>query len=182
MVITQASSTEVQDAAKARAEKLGIRIAWERAWDTDDKPGNFLQFHPADTGGAFFELDWNAPNDPVGFWPPAGGDGWQDKINRSIIADFVGVEMQGDDPVPMAQKWSGLSGIDLGENEAGDKTLELANATIRFVKATDGRGDGLGGLDVSATNKDDALTKARSRNLAVEGNQIIICGTRFNLV
>jgi glyoxalase-like protein len=182
MVITQASSTKVQDAAKARADKLGIRIAWERAWDTDGKPGNFLQFHPADTGGAFFELDWNAPNDPLGYWPPAGGDGWQDKINRAVIGDFVGVELQGDDPAAMAQKWSGLTGLDLGESESGYKTLTLANASLRFVKAEDGRGDGLGGLDVSAIDPEKAFAAARDQNLKVDGNQITICGTRFNLI
>lgn len=177
MVITQASSPDVQDAAKARAEGLGVRIAWQR----DNKTGNFLQFHPADTGGAFFELDWDTVNDPTGHWPPADGDGWQDKINRTIIGDLVGVELQGDDPAALADKWSALTGLAL-ETGSGVPSLAFANASLRFVKATDGRGDGLGGLDVTCADASKALAVAQQRGLATSENQVIICGTRFNLV
>lgn len=108
MVITQASTLEVQNAAKERAADLGIRIAWERDWGNDHnkggEPANILQFHPADTGGAFFELDWDSVGEPQGHWLPAGGNGWQDKINTDVISDIVGVEMQGDDPEALAKK------------------------------------------------------------------------------
>lgn len=177
MVITQASSPEVQEEARARAADLGIRIAWQR----DNKTGNFLQFHPADTGGAFFELDWDTVNEPTGHWPPADGDGWQDKINRDVIGDFIGVELQGEDPAALADKWSGLTGLPL-ENRNGVPTLAFANASLRFVKAEDGRGDGLGGLDVTCSNPDKALAAAKARGLEVSGTQIMICGTRFNLI
>lgn len=177
MVITQAGSPAVQDAAKARAEGLGVRIAWQR----DNKTGNFLQFHPVDTGGAFFELDWDTVNDPTGHWPPADGDGWQDKINRDIIGDLVGVELQGDDPAALADKWSALTGLAL-ETRAGIPTLAFANASLRFVKAADGRGDGLGGLDVTCADPSAAIAAAKDRGLTTTDNQIIICGTRFNLV
>jgi hypothetical protein len=184
MVITQASSVAVQDDVKARAADMHIRIAWERSWETShagDTPGNFLQFHPADTGGAFFELDWNQINDPVGFWPPADGDGWQDKINRDVIGDLVGVELQGDDPEALADKWSKLAGLPLEEID-GNKVMAFANASMRFVKAADGRGDGLGGLDVTCADPAAAIAAAKERGLATSGHQITLCGTRFNLV
>lgn len=184
MVITQASSPQVQDEVKARAAEMHVRIAWERSWETShagNTPGNFLQFHPADTGGAFFELDWNEINDPVGFWPPADGDGWQDKINRDVIGDLVGVELQGDDPDALADKWSKLAGLPL-EEEDGVKVMPFDNARMRFVKAEDGRGDGLGGLDVTCADPAAAIAVAKNRGLATTGNQITICGTRFNLV
>lgn len=185
MVITQASSLEVQDAVKARAADMGVRIAMERAWKGDREgergPGNFLQFHPADTGGSFFELDWNEVNEPTGFWPPADGDGWHDKINRDVIGDIVAVEMQGADPAALSEKWQKLTDLPL-ENKDGVPTLSFANATLRFVKATDGRGDGLGGLDVTTTVPERAIKMANELGLPVYGNQIVICGTRFNLV
>jgi len=156
MVITQAGSPAVQDAAKAHAEDLGVRIAMQH----DNKTGNYLQFHPADTGGAFFELDWDSVNDPTGHWPPADGDGWQDKINRTIIGDLVGVELQGDDPAALADKWSALTGLAL-EPRAGIPTLGFANAGLGFVKATAGRGDGLGGLDVTCTDPSAAIAAAK---------------------
>lgn len=185
MVITQASSLEVQDAAKTRAADMGVRIAMERSWVGDKEgergPGNFLQFHPGDTGGSFFELDWNEVNEPTGFWPPADGDGWYDKINRDVIGDITGVEMQGEDPGALAHKWQKLSALPL-EDVDGVPTIAFDNASLRFVKTTDGRGDGLGGLDVTGTDKAKALAAAKDRGLEVEGNQIMICGTRFNLV
>lgn len=186
MVITQAESLKVQEDVKERAQDLHVRIAWERDWPVggdhgNTQPANILQFHPADTGGAFFELDWDSTCDFTGHWLPAGGNGWQDKINQDIIGDLVGVEMQSDDPGALAGKWSTLTGLPL-KDENGAPSLAFSNATLRFVKATDGRGDGLGGLDVTVRNGEKALATARERGLPVKGSQITICGTRFNLV
>ena len=186
MVITQAESLQVQADVKSHAQDLGVRIAWERDWPIggdhgNTEPANILQFHPADTGGAFFELDWDSLCEFEGHWLPAGGNGWQDKINQDVIGDFVAVEMQSEDPAALAQRWSTLTGLSLRQ-ENDIPTLSFSNATLRFVQAVDGRGDGLGGLDVTARDAAKALKAARERGLQVTDNQIIICGTRFNLV
>ena len=72
MVITQADNSEIQAACRARAEQMGVRVAWERQHET----GHTMQLHPADTGGSFFEIDSDQSNDPIGNWMAAGGIGW----------------------------------------------------------------------------------------------------------
>jgi hypothetical protein len=56
MVICQCDTHETQLARKARAAALNVRIAWEH----EGKAFHGMQLHPADTGGAFFEIDWDA--------------------------------------------------------------------------------------------------------------------------
>ena len=53
MVICQCDSHETQRARKARG-----RAEWI-AWEHEGKSFHGLQLHPADTGGAFFEIDWD---------------------------------------------------------------------------------------------------------------------------
>ena len=61
----------------------------------------------------------------------------------------------------------------------GGPTLQLENATVRFAPATDGRGEGLGGMDLVATDRDCAVGSASERSLPVEGATIVLCGTRL---
>ena len=56
------------------------------------------------------------------------------------------------------------------EHDPTDDTIELDDATLRFVPATDGRGDGLAAIDV------EAIDRARA------GDTLELGGIRFNLV
>jgi len=78
MVICQCDSHLAQLERKARAAALNIRIAWEH----ESKMFHGMQLHPADTGGAFFEIDWDAKGEPEGHWEPAGGS---EKIGRAHV-------------------------------------------------------------------------------------------------
>ena len=60
--------------------------------------------------------------------------------------------------------------------------LSLENATIRFVKDTDGRGEGLGGLDLMAVNRARALEAAARLGKRAADGTIQVCGMRMNLV
>ena len=62
------------------------------------------------------------------------------------------------------------------------KGRPLANASIRFVEATDGRGEGLGGIDVVVADRKHLLEAAQRRALRVSDDQVNLCGTRFYLV
>ncbi len=177
MVIMQAGSKNIQDAAIERAKRLGIRIAWQR----EHRTGNFLQFHPVDTGGAFFELDRDIQNNPQGNWEPAGGTGWENKMNREIISDLKAVELQSDYPAALAERWAKLAGLPLSRDDEGRSFMALENAIVRFVPATDGRGDGLGALEVTGIRPEKALSAARQRKLPVQGNRITLCGVRFTV-
>ena len=178
MVITQTDSVEIQAACRDRAGKLDVRLAWERSHEK----GNFMQLHPADTGGSFFEIDWDEKNEHTGHWTPAGGDGWEKAVHRDIVSDIKAAELQSPDPEPLARRWSAIAGIPLQTSSAGHLEIPLNNAAIRFVEATDGRGEGLGGIDVVVTDRARLLKAADERKLKTSENQVMICGVRFNLV
>jgi hypothetical protein len=178
MIITQADSAQTQAACRARAQKLGVRVAWEDSHET----GSFMQFHPADTGGAFFEVDWDTKNEHQGNWMPAGGTGWANAVHTDVVSDIMAAELQSPDPASLAQRWSGITDIPLRNDTTGHLEMPLKNAVIRFVEATDGRGEGLGSIDLAVTNRERLLKAAVERNLKISESQLMICGVRFNLI
>ena len=177
MVICQCDSLETQQARKAQATQLGVRIAWEH------NINDFLcmQLHPADTGGAFFELDWDSKGEPQGHWEPAGGDGWSTARRTEVISDFSGVELQAHEPQSLAQRWSSIADIPLKQDSQERTILPLENAHVRFVEATDGRGDGLGGIDIVVADRQRLLKEAQQRGCYVSDDQVEVCGVRFYL-
>jgi hypothetical protein len=131
MVILQ---TDDLDAARARVADLGVRVVWKA--DLADIKGTHL--HPADVGGAILSLDWA---DPAGSWRWAG-PAW--KPNRA--GELVAVEVQADDPAKMAARWAEVLG--LAADVGADNVVRLDRGELRFVAATDGRGDGVAGVVV----------------------------------
>ena len=176
MVICQADSREEQQAVRQRALDRGVRIALE----SDRGTWNICQIHPGDMIASFFEIDWDGQNDIRGNWMPAGGVGWEDEVKQDVTVDYLGVELQGPDPEALAEKWSGVAGLPI-EREDGLPFMKLNNAKIRFVEATDGRGAGLGGLDLAVRDRDAILIAARERECYVSDERVDICGTRFYL-
>jgi len=176
MVITQADSRESQALIRQNALDNGVRIAHE----TIRGDWNLCQLHPGDLKAAFFEVESDGYNDFHGHWMPVGGLGWEDKIKQDVTSDFIGVELQGDDPEALALLWSRVAGLPLVE-EGGEPCIKLNNARLRFVSINDDRGPGLGGLDISVQNRDHILEKAKMRGCYVSDDQVNICGTRFYL-
>jgi len=178
MIITQAGSVEMHADFRMQAEKMGIRIAMEAEHET----GKYMQLHPGDTGGAFFEIDWDKNNDHQGHWMPAGGNAWKAFVNTDIVSTIKAAELQSPDPVSLAQRWSEVAGIPLQKDTSGNLEMPLNNAVIRFVDATDGRGEGLGGIDIGVTDRELLLRNAKERGLRISDSQVIICGLRFNIL
>ena len=177
MVICQADSKENQQAVRQNALDNGIRIAHE----SERENWNICQIHPGDMIASFFEIEWVPPNDFEGNWMPAGGLGWEDKVDQTTTIDFVGVELQGPDPVEIADRWGKVAGLPVSRD--GDiLSMRLNNADIRFVEATDGRGAGLGGRDISVVDKPGILERAKARGAFVTDDQVMLCGTRWNLI
>jgi hypothetical protein len=138
---------------KARLADLGVRFAM--AHDTDDY--KILQLHPADTGGSFLEVDQQTGGEDMvdGPWEPAGPD-WQKARRTEIVGGINAAVIQSADPVRLAARWSELLDVPV---EGGDNpSIPLDNATLMFVEATDGRGEGLAGLYL-APGKDPELPK-----------------------
>lgn len=178
MVICQCDLHETQLARKQRAAAMNIRLALEH----ESKTFHVMQLHPADTGGAFFEIDWDMKGEPEGSWEPAGGDEWP-KARRDDVANaYTAVELQSADPRGLAERWSSIAEISLRKDARGRFELPLDNASIRFVEATDGRGEGLGGIDIVAVDRRRILEAAERRGCRVADDQVVICGTRFYLV
>jgi len=156
---------------RARVEELGIRTVL--AFDEGDY--RCMQLHPSDTGGAFLEIDWQADTSAGGEWWPAG-TAWRDAVRTEVIDAITEVEVQAADPDRVAARWSEIVEIDVS-----DRALQLDDAVVRFVDATDGRGDGLGGVTVRAVDADAAFRAAVERGLPVEGDVVMLCGTRFTV-
>lgn len=60
--------------------------------------------------------------------------------------------------------------------------MALNNVGIRFVEATDGRGPGLGGLDLKVADRSAILAAAKARNAYVSDDEVHVCGVRFRLI
>ena len=129
---------------------------------------------------SFFEIEWDIHDDFNGNWEPAGGLGWEPLVKQDVTVDYLGVELQGEDPVRLAQLWGKVAGLPI-DCDGAKLSMRLNNATIRFVEAQDGRGPGLGALDIAVRDRDYILSAARKRSCYVSDDRIDICGTRFYL-
>jgi hypothetical protein len=177
MVICQTESRESQLGYRERAASAGVRVAYEGEHDGF----NIMQLHPRDLEAAFFEIDFDVDSDFEGRWGPAGGKGWEEHIRTERVRDFAGVELQCSDPAAVAAKWANVGDLPL-ETVDGQPLVRLRNASLRFVTVGDGRGPGLGGVDLVVNDRDAILREARSRGCYVSDKQVDVCGTRFFLI
>ena len=150
--------------------------------EAEEKNYSIMQLHPADTSGSFLEIDVQVGGEDFeGPWMPAGKN-WQQAIRREKVDGIAAAEVQSPDPAGVADRWSKILDLAVGSDDDGNPALELDNATIRFVPAEDGRGEGLGGIDVIAVDKEAVLEAADERGLRQEDDVVMIGGVRFRLV
>ena len=172
MVITQVDD---HGPRVARVKELGIRTVSYR----DGEDYGLMQLHPKDTGGSFFEIDEQRgenAHDLDGPWHPAGPN-WQRAKQLGRVSGISAAEIQCDDPGSVAIRWSEIAQIPLINN-----TLQLDNATLRFVECLDGRPEGLGAIDVICANVDAVLSSAKKLDAQSAENQVMLSGIRINLV
>jgi Glyoxalase-like domain len=163
---------------RARVEELGIRTVT----DHDDGRYVIMQLHPRDTGGSFLEIDEQRGGDDLsGPWMPAGPD-WQQAVRTDTVQGIAAAEIQAPDPSGLAQRWSDILEVPVGVDGEGRTALALDNATLRFVPDTDGRGEGLGGVDVLTVDGDRVRAAADERGLTIDGDMVVVGGVRFGLV
>jgi hypothetical protein len=175
MVIAQCDDIA---AARERVESLGIRIVYD---DTGDETAG-IQLHPKDVPGALVELRWQRDGeDPAGPWHPAGPE-WQRARRTDMVSSLTAAEVQGDDPAAMAARWAEAMDRPVSRDDSGNPQIRLDDGSVRFVRATDGRGPGLGGIDVVAADRDRLVATAEARGCRVSDNVVMICGTRIRLV
>ncbi len=175
MVITQCDDHEPR---KRRVAELGVRVA--HRIDRPDYQG--MQLHPRDTGGSFLEIDWQPGGEaPDGPWWPAGPD-WQRARRSDVTCAILAAEIQSPDPLGLAQRWREITELPLFVNAADHPSIAMDNAALRFVPVTDGRGEGLGGVDLAVIDRARVLRAAEQRGCRVDDDLVTVCGTRFRLV
>jgi Glyoxalase-like domain len=161
----------------AHLPAVGVRVANDL-----DFPGEYrgLQLHPRDTGGALLEINhshggaWDGPYHPAGpRWKGAHESDAEDRI--------VAAELQSDDPGRLSGRWSEILQRKVSD-AGGVPTIELDLGALRFVPATDGRGEGLGGIDVQIPRHERARFAAHQKEVAEEDGALMLCGTRVRLV
>jgi hypothetical protein len=161
-----------------RVQNLGIRIVWE---DSNDETAG-IQLHPKDLPGALVDLRRNAGNQsPDGPWSPAGPD-WQRARRTDVVRSLVAAEIQCDDPDALAARWSEVMERPVSRDADDSPEVRLDHGSIRFVPATDGRGSGLGGIDVEVVDRERLLATAEARGCEVSDEIVMICGARIRFV
>jgi hypothetical protein len=163
---------------KARAEELNVR----KVLEFDEGAHSFMQLHPRDTGGSFLEVDREGDGgDMNGPWAPAGRN-WQAAQRTDVVTGISAAEIQAAEPATVAQRWADILDTTVSEHDDGSYTITLDNATLRFVTDQDGRGDGLGGLDIVAVDRDGLLAAAVERGFTADDGVLNIGGVRFRVL
>ncbi len=166
---------------RRRVAELGIRVV-----QGGEHPGRYrlMQLHPKDTGGSFLEIDeqlGESAHEPDGPWEPAGPD-WQRARRTEVVLGIRAAELQSDDPHLLAARWSEILELPLGADAAGHPVITLEDAALRFVPVADGRGEGLGAIDLRVAGRERLLERARARGHAATAKAVILGGIRMNLV
>jgi hypothetical protein len=171
MVITQCEDLAPR---RKRCEAVGVRIANEIGYPEYRE----LQLHPRDVGAAMLSFGWQAgAREPGGPWHPAGLQSTVTPLSNALgspsaaprpATAMTAAELQSDDPDRLARRWSEVMERPVQTRE-GQRVIALDDATLRFTEASDGRGEGLGGLDLACADPGRA-------------GLVQICGIRFRLV
>jgi hypothetical protein len=175
MVITQCDDHAPR---KKRVNELGIRKVIEQ----DEPEYHIMQLHPRDTGGSFLEIDFQGGDlSPDGPWMPAGRN-WKPSVRTHIVRAIAAAEIQSPDPAGLASRWSQIVEIPVTRDQLSNPAIRLENATLRFVKDEDGRGEGLGGLDLVATDRKAMFANAKQHGKSASDDIVMISGMRLRAV
>jgi hypothetical protein len=144
------------EAARARVERLGIRVVWRS--DHEDIAGTHL--HPKDVPGALVSIDWA---DPPGSWRWAGPD-WTKTVPEHPGGGIVGITVQTANPHALAARWAEVLGLDVVVDGEGAR-VPLTGAEASFVPIADARGEGICALEI-------VVPSASARTLSLGGTQV----------
>ena len=82
-------------------------------------------------------------------------------------------------PTSVAKRWSQIL---KRPRDPDYGAIFVDNAAIDFVKARDGRGEGIEGIGLAVADKGAILKTAAARKLPVVADTVTICGVRFEFV
>ena len=139
-----------------------------------------MQLHPRDTGGALLEInttkggaDLHGP-----YWP--AGPHWQQSVRTERIQGIVGAVLQSENPEALARRWGQILQRPV-QSLDDEYRLAVDNAHLRFVRATDDRGEGLAGIDLQVNEIAAVLATAKERGLVTDASGVQLGGVRFEL-
>ncbi len=166
------------DTWERRVAAVGVRVANDLNYNGQYRG---LQLHPRDTGGTLLEINWTPGGEALhGPYHPAGPD-WQAAVRTSVTHELLGAEIQADNPASLAARWAGILDRPLHHDRSGAAQIDLDQGFVRFVAATDGRGEGLSGIDLHATDREAIRRSAAARGGGVTQDMIALCGMRIRL-
>jgi hypothetical protein len=161
---------------KQRVDALDIRKVVEH----DSEHYRLMQLHPRDTGGSFLEIDVQVGGEAMdGPWEPAGPD-WH-AARSGQVQGIVAAEIQTDEPTALAARWSSILGVPVATAAHGHPAIQLDNAVLRFAPIEDGRGEGLGGIDLQVAAPDAVLAGADQRGVRTGPDTIALAGMRVRI-
>ena len=161
---------------RSHVAEIGVRIA--APLTLGDYEG--MQLHPRDTGGALLEINTTlggADLQQGAYWP--AGPHWRDHVLTERVEGIAGAVLQGDDPAALARQWSRI--LQRPVTQPADWRLDVDNATLRFVKAADGRGEGLTAVRLQVRDAEAIRHAAQARALPCDVDSVTVCGVRFEL-
>jgi catechol 2,3-dioxygenase-like lactoylglutathione lyase family enzyme len=158
--------------ARARVAAEGVRVVDQ----FDGKGVAFTHLHPRDVGAAILSIDHMEPKERWEW----GGPNWRENVRTETATGIVGAELQGDDPEALAARWSAVLGLPRGTVADGFR-IPLEGGELRFVRATDGRGEGLRCFDVAVRDSDAVRARARARGRLEPNGEVTLCGAQVRL-
>jgi hypothetical protein len=163
---------------RRRMGEIGVRIANPLSYETYTG----LQLHPRDTGGCMLEFNHTTGGAGLdGPYHPAGPD-WRRAVRGDVTTALLAAEIQSHDPAALAARWSEIVERPVSRSASGEPQILLDLGAIRFVRDADGRGEGLGGIDLRAAKPDRIIDAAKRRGYPADRGVVTLCGTRFRLV
>ena len=163
---------------RKRVSALGVRVANDL-----DYGGQYrgLQLHPRDTGGTLLEINWTPGGQSLdGPYHPAGPN-WQSAMRAGVTEGLLGAEIQSDNPAALAARWAEILDRPVRHEPSGTARIDLDLGFVRFVAATDGRGEGLSGIDILPADREAIRAAAAERGMVVTEDMVTLCGMRIRL-
>lgn len=152
-----------------RIDSLGIR----KVWETDRSEVTAFHMHPKDIGAAIVSLDEMRPAEEW-LW---AGPGWRDR-RAANVRNISGTTIQAGDPEDIANRWSRAFDVP-ALLDGSSFVMVLAEGEIRFVEATDERGDGVAAVQFDTDDLGPIEEAADRLGLAWRDGELDVCGTRF---
>jgi len=140
---------------------VGVRIAAQL-----QMPGYVgLQLHPQDTGGALLEINRTCGGDDLQgpYWP--AGPHWQQAPQSPRTLAITAATLQSAEPSRLAARWSEILQRPTTLHAQRLEMMLDNGARLRFIPASDGRGDGLSRIDLQVIDVARVVAAARKCGL-----------------